>query len=130
MVERKPFVVAGVGLAIGAFIAACLPRSDTENRMFGKPSDALKDKVRAAASQGVERAKDAAANVVGDVTAAATREGLSAEGVGKAMQGLTEGVKSVVDHGLKTALGEKRISSVPAIAASQELKERRDERDL
>jgi ElaB/YqjD/DUF883 family membrane-anchored ribosome-binding protein len=113
MVERNPLLVAGVGLAIGGFIAACLPASEAENRMFGESSDALKDKALDAAAQGVERAKDVAADMVGDVAAAAARQGLSAEGVDKAVKGLTEGVKSVVDRGLDTALG---VETVPAAA--------------
>jgi ElaB/YqjD/DUF883 family membrane-anchored ribosome-binding protein len=107
MVDRNPLLVAGIGLAIGAFIAASLPPSDTENRMFGERSDDLKNKARQAASQVVEHAKDAAADMVGDVAAAAAREGLSVEGLNKAMGGLTEGVKSVVDHGMRTAMGEQ-----------------------
>jgi ElaB/YqjD/DUF883 family membrane-anchored ribosome-binding protein len=106
LVDRNPLLVAGVGLAIGAFVAAALPRTDAENRTFGETSDALKDKALEAASQGVERAKDAAAGMVGDVTAAAARQGLDAQGLAKSVQGVTEGIKSVVDHGLKTALGE------------------------
>jgi hypothetical protein len=113
MVDRNPLLVAGVGLAIGGFIAACLPASEAENRMFGEHSDELKDKALDAAAQGVERAKDAAAGMVGDVAAAAARQGLSAEGVDKTVKGLTEGVKSVVDRGLDSALG---VETVPASA--------------
>ena len=106
LVDRNPLLVAGVGLAVGAFIAASLPPSEPENRMFGQSSDDLKDKALEAASQGVERAKDVAAGMVGDVAAAAAREGLDAEGLARAVQGATESVKSVLDKGLKTALGE------------------------
>jgi ElaB/YqjD/DUF883 family membrane-anchored ribosome-binding protein len=106
LVDRNPLLVAGVGLAIGAFIAASLPSSEAENRMFGESSDDIKDKALEAASQGVERAKGVAAGMVGDVAAAAAREGLDAEGLTRAVQGVTESVKSVVDKGLKTALGD------------------------
>lgn len=89
LVERNPLLVGGIGLAIGAFIAASLPPSDAENRMFGERSDDLKDKAMEVASQAVERAKDVAAGTVP-----------------KAVEDVTEGVKSVVEKGLKTALGE------------------------
>ena len=72
--------------------------------MFGGSSDGLKDQARKAAAQGVEKAKDMAANVVGDVAAAAAREGLDAAGVKKAMDTVVEGVKSVADRGVETAL--------------------------
>jgi ElaB/YqjD/DUF883 family membrane-anchored ribosome-binding protein len=116
LVDRNPLLVGGIGLAIGAFIAASLPPSDAENRMFGERSDDLKDKAMEAASQGVERAKDVAAGMVGDVAAAAARQGLNAEGLASAVEGVTEGVKSVVDKGLKTALGEATPSQSPKAA--------------
>jgi ElaB/YqjD/DUF883 family membrane-anchored ribosome-binding protein len=106
LVDRNPLLVGGIGLAIGAFIAASLPPSDAENRMFGERSDDLKDKAMEAASQGVDGAKDVAAGMVGDVAEAAARQGLNAEGLAKAVEGVTEGAKSVMDKGLKTALGE------------------------
>ncbi len=116
LVERNPLLVAGVGLAIGAAIAACLPRSEAENRMFGERSDALKDRAREAVSDGVDRAKDAAAGLAGDVAAAASAHGLDADGLSKAVESVTEGAKSVVDRGLKTALGE---AETPSLAPSQ-----------
>ena len=104
LVDLNPLLVGGIGLAIGAFIAASLPPSDAENRMFGDRSDDLKEKALETASQGVERAKDVAAGMVGDVAAAAAREGLDAEGLARGAEVVTKGVKSVVDKGLKTAL--------------------------
>lgn len=106
LVDRNPLLIGGIGLAIGAFIAASLPPSDAENRMFGERSDDLKDKALESVSDGVKRAKDVAAGMVGDVAAAGARQGLDAEGLAKAVEGVTAGVKSVVDKGLKTALGE------------------------
>ena len=105
VVDRNPILVAGVGLAVGAFIAASLPTTEAENQAFGQRSDDLKVKARDAVAHGVEQAKDVAAGMVGDVASAAARDGLSAEGLSKAVRDLTGGVKSVVDRGLKTALG-------------------------
>ena len=34
-IDKNPLLVAGIGIAIGAFIAASLPRSGAEDRMFG-----------------------------------------------------------------------------------------------
>jgi ElaB/YqjD/DUF883 family membrane-anchored ribosome-binding protein len=110
LVNRNPLLVGGIGLAIGAFIAASLPPSDAENRIFGDRSDELKEKALEAASQGVERAKDVAAGMVDDVAAAAARQGLDAEGLARGVEVLTEGVKSVVDKGLKTALAGQATS--------------------
>ena len=54
-VNDNPLLVAGIGAAVGAFIAASIPSSDAENRLFGAGSEKLKDKAREAAAQGIER---------------------------------------------------------------------------
>jgi len=105
-VDRNPLVVAGAGLAVGAFIAASLPASDTENRLFGEQSDHLKDAARRTASQGIDQARGVASGVISDVTAAAEREGLGAQGLKQAVGDVAEGAKAVADRGMKAALGE------------------------
>ena len=105
LVHRSPLLIGGMALAVGAFIAACLPASEAENRMFGKRSDEVKGKALEAVSQGVDRAKDVAAGMVGDVAEAAARESLNVEGLARAIKGVAQGVKSVVGKGLDTALG-------------------------
>jgi ElaB/YqjD/DUF883 family membrane-anchored ribosome-binding protein len=119
IVDRNPLLVAGVGLAIGAFIAASLPRSAAENRLFGDTSDGLKDQARRAAAKGVQAAQEVAADVAGEVTAAAAREGLSPEGIKEAVAGLSEGVKSVADRGLKAALGGDSTSAAQKSTQTQ-----------
>ncbi|MGZ6359892.1 MAG: hypothetical protein ACXWP1_12100, partial [Bdellovibrionota bacterium] len=84
VIEKNPLLVAGVGLAIGGFIAASVPSTDTEHELFGKRSDQLKEKAQQAAAGGVERAKDMTAALAGDAVAAAAREGLSSDGLKKA----------------------------------------------
>jgi hypothetical protein len=105
VIEKNPLLVAGVGLAIGGIIAASVPSTDTEHELFGKRSDQFKEKAQQAAAGGVERAKDMTAALAGDAAAAAAREGLSSEGLKKAVEGVTAGVKSVADKGMQTALG-------------------------
>jgi ElaB/YqjD/DUF883 family membrane-anchored ribosome-binding protein len=104
-IKENPLLVAGIGAAIGAFIAAALPPSEAENRVFGAGSDALKDKAREAAAKGIERAGDIAAEAAGSATAAAAREGLDAAGVQRALSGIADSVRTVADRGLDTALG-------------------------
>ena len=104
IVDKNPLFLGGLALALGAFIAASLPISDAENKLFGERSDDVKDKALGAVSEGVERAKDTAANIAGDIAAAAAREGLSAEGLSKTIDGTAVAVKAVVDRGLTTAI--------------------------
>lgn len=98
-------LVAGIGAAVGAFIAASIPPSDAENRLFGAGSEKLKDKAREAAAQGIEKAGDIAVEAAGSVAAAAAREGLDASGVQGALNKVADSVRAVADRGLDTALG-------------------------
>jgi ElaB/YqjD/DUF883 family membrane-anchored ribosome-binding protein len=111
-VEKNPLLVAGIGAAVGAFIAASLPSSRAENALLGKGSDGLKDKARDAAAQGLERAKDLAAGVASDVAGSVAREGLDTSGAGKAVDSITKGLKAVAERGVETAIsGTRRASS-------------------
>jgi hypothetical protein len=57
--EAHPLLVGGIGVAIGAFIAACIPATEAENRLLGVESDELKDRASTIASEGYEAAKSA-----------------------------------------------------------------------
>jgi hypothetical protein len=103
-IERNPMLVAGVGAAVGAVLAASIPSSDAENRLFGPPRQALKEKANSLVADGVEKAKDIAAGVAGEVAEAAAREGMDADGLKRAVEGVVAGAKTVANRGLDTAL--------------------------
>jgi ElaB/YqjD/DUF883 family membrane-anchored ribosome-binding protein len=103
-IDQNPILVAGIGAAVGAAIAASFPSSEAENRLFARPREALKSKSNELLADGVEKAKDVAASVVGEVAESATREGLDADGLKKAVEGVVTGAKTVVDRGLSSAL--------------------------
>ena len=104
-VTDNPLLVAGIGAAVGAFIAASIPSSDAENKLFGAGSEKLKEKAREAAAQGIEKAGDIAAEAAGAVATAAAREGLDAAGIKNALNTAADNVRKVADRGLETALG-------------------------
>lgn len=104
-IERNPLLVAGSGLALGAFIAASIPRSTIEDRVAGQGSDFVKRKLAEAASAGVEHATTLAAGLVADAAASAAQQGLNSEGISKAVEGLAAGIKSVATKGAEAALG-------------------------
>jgi ElaB/YqjD/DUF883 family membrane-anchored ribosome-binding protein len=60
LIHEQPLVVAAIGLAIGAALAAALPKSRTEDELMGEASDAVKSAVGGMASQRFEQAKSAA----------------------------------------------------------------------
>ena len=104
-VNDNALLVAGIGAAVGAFIAASIPSSDAENKLFGAGSEKLKGKAREAAAQGIEGAGNIVAQAAGSVATAAAREGMDAAGVQSALNTVADSVRKVADRGLETALG-------------------------
>lgn len=109
--KDNALLVAGIGAALGAFIAASLPSSEAENKLFGAGSDKLKDKARQAAAQGIDKATELAAEAAGAAATAAAREGLNSAGVQDALKTVTDGVRAVANRGLKTAAGSNNQSN-------------------
>jgi ElaB/YqjD/DUF883 family membrane-anchored ribosome-binding protein len=107
-INDNPLLVAGIGAAVGAIIAASIPPSEAENRLFGAGSEKLKEKAREAAAEGIDKVGDLAAETAGSVAAAAAREGLDATGVQNALNKVADGVRAVADRGVDTALGNQK----------------------
>ncbi len=105
VINDNALLVAGIGAALGALIAASLPASETENRVFGAGSQTVKAKARQAAGQGIEKVGVIAAEAAGSVASAAAREGLDASGIQHALNTVADSVRAVADRGLDTALG-------------------------
>ena len=123
-VNDNALLVAGVGAVIGAFIAASIPSSDAENKLFGAGSEKVKNKARDVAAQGIEKAGDIAAEAAGAVATAAAREGLDASGVQSALSKVADGVRAVADRGLETALGQVNPQSAANSSQQQPITER------
>ncbi|HPG03431.1 MAG: hypothetical protein KDJ20_15095 [Hyphomicrobiales bacterium] len=70
--KAHPMIVAGLGLAAGAFVANALPPTDTERGVAGTVSGAMRD----AARQGVNAAVGAAAVAAVDLARRAAEQGL------------------------------------------------------
>lgn len=117
LAERHPMLVGGLCLAVGAFVAAALPRTTVEDQAFGEASDRLKESAAEATSEAVERAKSVTAETVRGVSEEARRQGLTTEDLGRSIEGATQGVRSVMDKGMKAALGQQD-ASVSAVSSS------------
>src|SRR5690606_31746104 len=74
LVHDYPLVVAGLGAALGIFLAASIPASDAENRLFGAGSRKLKDRAQQAANEGIEKAGELASEAIAATAVAAARE--------------------------------------------------------
>jgi hypothetical protein len=102
-IEQNPLVVAGVGLLIGGLIASALPRSDIEDGLMGETSHSLKDRAQAAASQGIDAAKDAVGDAYENATRQAEAEGLTPEALGDAAKDIGQRVRRVAESAVTTA---------------------------
>ncbi|MGF7161585.1 hypothetical protein FHS85_003226 [Rhodoligotrophos appendicifer] len=77
--ERYPLLVGAAGLAIGAGIAAALPTTETENRLLGEESDAMKAQAQSVVSEQLRSARDLAHDTFEDLKREAQAQGLSEE---------------------------------------------------
>jgi hypothetical protein len=102
-IEQNPFLVAGVGLVIGGLIASALPRSDIEDGLIGNASSSVKRRAQAAASQGIDAAKDAVGDVYDKAVQQAEAEGLTPDALGNAAQEIGQRVRRVAESAVTTA---------------------------
>ena len=64
--KDQPLVMVGIGLALGAALGVAFPATDLENRVMGDTADEVKRDVTRAASEQLDKAKDAAQQLVDD----------------------------------------------------------------
>lgn len=80
LMHEQPMLMAGIGLALGAAIAALIPVTRAENRLMGETSDRMKRRVRDTAAQQFEAVKDTAGEFVERAKTVAEREGVTTSG--------------------------------------------------
>jgi hypothetical protein len=102
-IEQNPLVVAGVGLLLGGLIASALPRSGIEDGLIGQASNSIKKRAQAAASQGIDAAKDAAGELYDKAVRQAEAEGLTPDALGVAAADITQRVRRVAESAVTTA---------------------------
>jgi membrane protein len=95
-VSRNPLVVGAIGLAIGAVIAAALPKTRQEDKLLGPAAEQVKRRAQDAAAAGVDTARDVATDIYREAMATANEEGLSAEGLKEAAGEVTDKVRATV----------------------------------
>jgi hypothetical protein len=102
-IEQNPLVVAGIGLLVGGLIASALPRSGIEDGLIGGASTSVKKRAQAAASQGLDAAKDVAGDVYDRTVRQAEAEGLTPDRLDDAAQELGRRVRRVAESAVTTA---------------------------
>ena len=96
-IEQNPFLMAGVGLVVGGFVANALPNSELEEEWVGGTSSAAKRQVQAAVSRGIQTAKSAIGEIYDDASRQAEAEGLSQETIVKAAQDIGRRAQRVAE---------------------------------
>jgi hypothetical protein len=107
LLESNPLLVTGAGLALGAFVAACLPTIKAERQLVKKAADGIKDAAAGAAAETISKMKEVGANVAQSTRDAAVREGLDPEGIGHAVDEVSSAVKNVAERSLDAAFGTR-----------------------
>jgi len=105
--DSNPLLVAGAGLLIGSVIAAAFPLTQTEETLFDEATEALRRQAEGVAAKGV----DAARSAVDAAAAAASEQGLDADGLASAGESLTGKVRAVAERGIEAAMGETKSTN-------------------
>jgi hypothetical protein len=106
--RAQPLALGAIGLAIGAGIAAALPKTDVEDAYLGEVSQTVKTQAMEIAGQQVGEATALASDVVNAASAEARKQGLTSEGAKAAVDDITGRVGRVVDAA-KSGIGEKQF---------------------
>ncbi len=106
--RAQPLALGAIGLAIGAGIAAALPKTDVEAAYLGEVSKTVKTQAAEIAGQQVEKATALANDVVEAAAAEARKQGLTPEGAKAAADNVTGRIGRVVEAA-KSSVGEKQL---------------------
>jgi hypothetical protein len=106
--RAQPLALGAIGLAIGAGIAAALPKTDVEDAYLGEVSQTVKTQAAEIAGQQVEMVTTLASDVIEAASAEAKTQGLTPDGARAAVDDITGRVGRVVDAA-KKGVGEKQF---------------------
>jgi hypothetical protein len=96
MAKEQPLVLAAAGVVIGAAIATLLPKTETEDTLFGETREQLKNAVGDIAQEQYQKATETVSHMVDDVKSAAEQEGLSTQNVSDLVRGAAEKIDRVI----------------------------------
>jgi hypothetical protein len=106
--RAQPLALGAIGLAIGAGIAAALPKTDVEDAYLGEASQTVKTQAAEIAGQQVEKATALASDVVDAAATEARKQGLTLDGAKAAANDVKGRVGRVVDAA-QNSVGEKQL---------------------
>jgi hypothetical protein len=107
LMEEQPLLAGAIGLAIGAGIAAVLPKTTTEQEIMGDAAKAVKEAATEFAEQGYETAKDVVGRVSEAAINTADEEGLTGEAVKDLAESAASKVSKVVQAAKEEATSDR-----------------------
>jgi len=106
MLGDQPFVLGAIGVAIGAALGAALPETEAEDSLMGEASDALKEGIGAAASEGYEKVKAVAEKTLAATTQEAEEQGITTGDAGDLLSDIGFKANAVFETAKDTAVEE------------------------
>ncbi|UQR67842.1 DUF3618 domain-containing protein [Bradyrhizobium sp. C-145] len=103
-------LIGGLGIAIGAIIAAALPETKAEARVMGRASDEMKQAAAAAAQSGFEAAKGATTSAT-DAAAQKVAEADLASHASRMTQNMADTLKEAADDVVKAAFSPSQTNT-------------------
>jgi ElaB/YqjD/DUF883 family membrane-anchored ribosome-binding protein len=103
-ITEQPLLCAAIGVAVGAALASLLPSTETEDKLMGEASDAVKGTAGQVGSDALESAKNVASKVAERAQTAVKEEGLSPSAVADAARNLGEGIRQGAEGGMNQAM--------------------------
>ncbi len=94
--KAQPLALGAIGIAIGAGIAAALPRTEVEVEYLGEASDSVRKTVAQLAADQTDRVATVAGRVVDAVEREVATQGLTLEGAKTAVKGISAKVGEVI----------------------------------
>jgi hypothetical protein len=107
VIRDNAALIGGLGVAIGAILAASLPSTRVERTVVGRASDGVKRAVGTAAQSGVEAAKDTVLSAT-DAAARSVSEANLGGHASRITADVTERLKEVADDVVTTAFDPSR----------------------
>jgi hypothetical protein len=102
VIRDNAALIGGIGIAIGAILAASLPNTRAEADVMGKASDRVKRAAGTAAQSGFDAAKDAAFSAA-EAAAKSVSDAELGEHASRISEGVTDRLKEVTDDIVTTA---------------------------
>jgi len=110
IISDNAAVIGGLGVAIGAIIAAALPETKAEAKAMGQTSDGVKRAAADAAQSGFEAAKDVAMSAAEAATRTVTEADLG-QHASRITQNMADSLKVAADDVVEAAFNPSRNSN-------------------